>query len=152
MFFADPVAGFANVARALRPKGSFTFVCWQEMARNDWIGLLFPHSSPREIRVLSAPRPCIPSRPRQRAEGAEYPSNRIQPTRSGPGDPRPPCQEIFRRSADGDFEVSQLSLKCNFSWSTVTDGMEGSPVVVLDSALDHWQAPGALLRTLVALV
>ncbi len=39
MFFADPVAGFANVARALRPKGTFTFVCWQEMARNDWIAI-----------------------------------------------------------------------------------------------------------------
>jgi hypothetical protein len=30
--------------------------------------------------------------------------------------------------------------------------MTGGPVVVLDSALDHWQPPGALLRTLVALV
>jgi SAM-dependent methyltransferase len=39
MFFADPVAGFSNVARALRPKGSLTFVCWQEMARNDWIAI-----------------------------------------------------------------------------------------------------------------
>jgi SAM-dependent methyltransferase len=39
MFFADPVAGFSNVARALRPKGTFTFVCWQAMARNDWIAI-----------------------------------------------------------------------------------------------------------------
>jgi SAM-dependent methyltransferase len=37
MFFTDPVAGFSNIARALRPDGRLTFVCWQEIARNDWI-------------------------------------------------------------------------------------------------------------------
>ena len=39
MFFADPVAGFANIARALRSNGRLTFVCWQEMVRNDWIAI-----------------------------------------------------------------------------------------------------------------
>jgi len=39
MFFADPVAGFSNLARALRPKGRLTFVCWQEMAQNEWIAI-----------------------------------------------------------------------------------------------------------------
>jgi SAM-dependent methyltransferase len=39
MFFEDPIAGFSNIARALRPKGFLTFVCWQEMARNDWIAV-----------------------------------------------------------------------------------------------------------------
>lgn len=37
MFFDDPRAAFANVASALRPGGSLTFVCWQELARNDWL-------------------------------------------------------------------------------------------------------------------
>jgi SAM-dependent methyltransferase len=37
MFFTNPVVGFSNVARALRPEGTLTFVCWQELARNDWI-------------------------------------------------------------------------------------------------------------------
>lgn len=37
MFFADPVVGFSNIARALRPEGRLTFVCWQELAQNDWI-------------------------------------------------------------------------------------------------------------------
>jgi SAM-dependent methyltransferase len=37
MFFADPVDGFSNIARALRPEGRLTFVCWQELAQNDWI-------------------------------------------------------------------------------------------------------------------
>jgi SAM-dependent methyltransferase len=39
MFFGDPVAGFSNIALALGPKGALTFVCWQEMARNDWIAV-----------------------------------------------------------------------------------------------------------------
>jgi hypothetical protein len=33
--------------------------------------LPFPYSVPREIRVLSGPRPCIPSFPGQRAESRE---------------------------------------------------------------------------------
>ena len=36
MFFDDPVAAFSNVARALSPGGSMTFVCWQ-LFSNDWI-------------------------------------------------------------------------------------------------------------------
>jgi SAM-dependent methyltransferase len=37
MFFEDPVAAFAHVASALRPGGRFVFLCWQELARNDWL-------------------------------------------------------------------------------------------------------------------
>ncbi len=37
MFFADPVAGFTNVARALRPGGRLAFVCWQDALSNEYI-------------------------------------------------------------------------------------------------------------------
>jgi SAM-dependent methyltransferase len=37
MFFADPVAAFANLRRALRPGGRVAFVCWQGIDRNPWI-------------------------------------------------------------------------------------------------------------------
>jgi SAM-dependent methyltransferase len=37
MFFADPVAAFANLAGALRPGGRLAFVCWQAIDRNPWI-------------------------------------------------------------------------------------------------------------------
>ncbi len=37
MFFADPVAAFANIAVALRPGGRLTFVCWRELGDNEWI-------------------------------------------------------------------------------------------------------------------
>jgi SAM-dependent methyltransferase len=37
MFFDDPVAAFANVRTALRPDGRIVFVCWQDLAANEWI-------------------------------------------------------------------------------------------------------------------
>ncbi len=37
MFFADPVAAFANVGRALRGGGTLSFVCWQSVFDNEWM-------------------------------------------------------------------------------------------------------------------
>ncbi|GGM16358.1 methyltransferase [Streptomyces fumigatiscleroticus] len=37
MFFADPVAAFANVGQALRPGGRLAFVCPADAALNDWV-------------------------------------------------------------------------------------------------------------------
>ncbi len=36
MFFADPVAGFANLARALKPGARATFVTWARVEDNPW--------------------------------------------------------------------------------------------------------------------
>ncbi|OIJ68048.1 class I SAM-dependent methyltransferase [Streptomyces mangrovisoli] len=36
MFFADPVAAFANIGRALRPGGRLAFVCMADPARCEW--------------------------------------------------------------------------------------------------------------------
>ncbi len=37
MFFADPVAAFANLRRATRPGGRMAFVCWQDLTANQWL-------------------------------------------------------------------------------------------------------------------
>jgi SAM-dependent methyltransferase len=37
MFFADPVAAFANLTSALQPGARLGFVCWQALTRNDWM-------------------------------------------------------------------------------------------------------------------
>lgn len=37
MFFVDPVAAFANVARTLHPGGRLVVLSWQELARNEWV-------------------------------------------------------------------------------------------------------------------
>ncbi|HVN91021.1 MAG TPA: class I SAM-dependent methyltransferase [Candidatus Binataceae bacterium] len=36
MFFADPVAAFSNLRRALRPGGRVTFVCFRQREQNAW--------------------------------------------------------------------------------------------------------------------
>lgn len=36
MFFADPVAAFTNIARALRPGGRLAWLVWQSHDRNEW--------------------------------------------------------------------------------------------------------------------
>jgi len=55
MFFADPVAAFANVRRALRPGAVLSFVCWQGLFDNEW--MLIPAaavSSTARVRSGSA--------------------------------------------------------------------------------------------------
>jgi SAM-dependent methyltransferase len=74
MFFADQVAAFTNVARALRPGGRMSLATWQPMIANDWLTVpgavllrygtlpgagegpgMFAQSDPDElIRVLTA--------------------------------------------------------------------------------------------------
>lgn len=36
MFFSDPVAAFANMARALKPGGQMTFAAWGGLSENPW--------------------------------------------------------------------------------------------------------------------
>src|SRR6185437_932954 len=36
MFFADPVAAFTNIGRALRPGGRLVMMVWQAHDRNEW--------------------------------------------------------------------------------------------------------------------
>jgi SAM-dependent methyltransferase len=55
MFFADPVAAFANLRRALRRSGRLAFVCWQPLARNPW--MLVPLSAAAKHVELPAPPP-----------------------------------------------------------------------------------------------
>lgn len=40
MFFADPAAAFANVARALRPGARLAWMVWQSQERNAWSGAI----------------------------------------------------------------------------------------------------------------
>lgn len=37
MFFADPVASFSNLRRALKSSGRLAFVCWREPRENPWM-------------------------------------------------------------------------------------------------------------------
>jgi SAM-dependent methyltransferase len=37
MFFADPVAAFANIGRAMRPDGRMLLLAWRDLGRNEWV-------------------------------------------------------------------------------------------------------------------
>ncbi len=36
MFFSDPVAAFANIARSLRPSGRLALIAWRGLTENEW--------------------------------------------------------------------------------------------------------------------
>lgn len=61
MFFADPVAAFVNLARALVPGGRLAFVCWQAMAANEWVTVpalaMLPIVGPPDVPPADAPGP-----------------------------------------------------------------------------------------------
>lgn len=40
MFFADPSAAFANIARAMRPGGRLAWMVWQDQEHNKWSGTI----------------------------------------------------------------------------------------------------------------
>lgn len=40
MFFSDPVAGFANLRRSVRPSGRMVFACWQAPSENPWMAVV----------------------------------------------------------------------------------------------------------------
>lgn len=37
MFFGDPTAAFANLRKALKPKGRMVFACWRRLSENPWM-------------------------------------------------------------------------------------------------------------------
>jgi len=55
MFFADPVAAFANLRRAARPEGRLSFICWQSLPQNPW--MLVPLMAAAQHLVLPPPPP-----------------------------------------------------------------------------------------------
>jgi len=56
MFFADPVAAFANISSATRAGGRLVFACWQPLAANQW--MLVPGAALAEHLPPPAPAPA----------------------------------------------------------------------------------------------
>jgi SAM-dependent methyltransferase len=61
MFFSDPAAAFARLARLLRSGGRLAFVCWQEAARSEFFAVpaaVVAHHAPAVMAELaSSPLP-----------------------------------------------------------------------------------------------
>jgi SAM-dependent methyltransferase len=84
MFFADPIAAFANLRRALRPGGRLVFLCWQRPEKNPWIQVPTAaaalHVPPPEPPPPGGPGPFAfanPDRLREILEAAELMSIEI---------------------------------------------------------------------------
>jgi SAM-dependent methyltransferase len=58
MFFADPVAAFANIRSALRPGGRLALTAWRELRHNEW--LVAVRDALAVGRVLPEPPPGVP--------------------------------------------------------------------------------------------
>ncbi|MFT7837964.1 class I SAM-dependent methyltransferase [Saccharothrix sp. BKS2] len=58
MFFGDPLAAFANLARATRPGGRLALLSWQPPERNEWLGSFRAAMTPgRELPPAPPPTP-----------------------------------------------------------------------------------------------
>ncbi len=60
MFFADPVAAFANLRTALRPGGRLGFVCWRPMRENPLFHVPIEAAMPLLPQAPAAPPPDAP--------------------------------------------------------------------------------------------
>ncbi len=59
MFFADPVAAFANIAQAMKPGARLSMACWSYLDRNPWFQVPMYAAKAR----LGAPPPVDPDAP-----------------------------------------------------------------------------------------
>ena len=61
MFFGDPLAAFANIAGALRPRGRLALLVWRELQRNEWLTAI--RGAVALGRELPEPPPDAPAHP-----------------------------------------------------------------------------------------
>ena len=59
MFFEDPEAAFANLAKAIRPGGRLSFVCWQAMIADEWIAVPY-RAMVAHVGIPDLPEPGAP--------------------------------------------------------------------------------------------
>jgi SAM-dependent methyltransferase len=55
MFFADPAAAFANIARAMRPGARLVLMVWQGRERNEWATAIPQALVPETVASANAP-------------------------------------------------------------------------------------------------
>jgi SAM-dependent methyltransferase len=61
MFFADPVAAFTNIRRAVKPGGRIAFACWRSASEHPWA--IVPESAAKPFLPPSPPAdPSAPGR------------------------------------------------------------------------------------------
>jgi SAM-dependent methyltransferase len=92
MFFADPVAAFKNIHRALKPAGRLVFLCWRTPAENPWAAV-----------PMRAAQPFLPPMERPGPE---------DPGQYSFGD-RDRVQRILSESGFGDLSIEPVDQMLN---------------------------------------
>ena len=59
MFFEDAFQAFGNLRTALRPGGRLCFLCWQELAKNDWVRVPL-QAAAQHVPLPPRPEPGAP--------------------------------------------------------------------------------------------
>lgn len=108
MFFADPASAFANIATALKPGGTMTFITWGPPDKNPWFGL-----------------------PRKITEDYFGPSPRPDPNSPGPfgfANAVWVLDQMSRAGLDGSVQQVEVALTPGKSVTAVAESMSLGPI------------------------
>src|SRR5207237_926186 len=131
MFFGDPVAAFAKIARSLRPGGRLSLLTWQGPAGNEWIREL--SGALAAGRDLPLPPPDAPG---PFARDGAAPS---RPAASGRWRQAGGAGNVYGREST-KRQVSPSRCSSAARWATST-GAPSGPRIVCSASAKAWSAP-----------
>ena len=151
MFFADPVAAFANIGRSLRPGGRLGFVVWGPLADNPWMFVPTLAAGPELKAELTIPGPNEPG-PFSLADREQVTATLDQ---AGfvdiAADPVDSARLITSATADDDVRTLLEAGPLGEAYDAAGDGARRSAVDAVLAAIepyrdrDGWRLPGAAL-------
>jgi SAM-dependent methyltransferase len=135
MFFAEPIAAFANVRRALRPGGLLSFVCWQNVFENEW--MLVPGMA---VASVTGSLPPLPA-PGEPGPFSLADPDHVQAVLAGAGFDRidvMPHNDAVVRAEDRIADIARISTRVGAAREALRDADDGTrrrAVEAVESAL-----------------
>ena len=135
MFFAEPIAAFANVRRALRPGGLLSFVCWQNVFENEW--MLVPGMAVASVTGSVPPLPA----PGEPGPFSLADPDHVQAVLTGAGFDRidvMPHNDAVVRAEDRIADIARISTRVGAARDALRDADDGTrrrAVEAVESAL-----------------
>ncbi|MQY04903.1 Ubiquinone/menaquinone biosynthesis C-methyltransferase UbiE [Actinomadura sp. RB68] len=136
MFFADPAAAFANVARTLRPGGRLVQLVWQPLQANEWFLSL--------AGALAAGRPLPPPQPGAPGPFALADPGRVRGLLTGAGFTDPdirPLQKSMCFGADPDEAYDFLAGLLGWMLEGLDDDRRRQALGALRATLEEHHGP-----------
>ncbi len=149
MFFADSVAAFANLAKAVKPGGRRAFACWRALAENEWMLLplqaalpLLPPQTPPDPLGPGPFRFAEAGRVRSMLEAAGWSAIELRPF-------------DLKTSAGTVDQAQQIALKAGPLGAALRANPEAAPAVeraLRDVFARHLTADGVQMAAAVWIV